>query len=88
MCGYEKEERKRKRKKSQAPTLGEIRPVLRVGGVSEGRAVSARESPHLPRERLRRGRFGRSHRTASLESLRGGMGQSAGITRCARPVWP
>lgn len=29
--------------------MGEIRPVLRVGGVSEGRAVSARESPHLPK---------------------------------------
>lgn len=48
--GMEKEERKRKRKNIQAPTLGEIRPVLRVGGVSEGRAVSC-EGTHALAQR-------------------------------------
>lgn len=38
-----KEERKRKREKSQAPTWGEIRPVLREGGRKRGKARTCPE---------------------------------------------
>lgn len=52
---YEKR-REKEEEKIQAPTLGEIRPVLRR---KRGTCRFCEGNPHLPRERLRKGRVGR-----------------------------